>query len=85
MMSAQMMWRCGLHFGVTWWQVRQVLCTIHMPLHVTWPRRGSQLLPCASVVVGVNVLGRLPSLSGSSNRRWLSVGLEAHGIEGGWC
>ena len=62
MMSAQMMWRCGVHFGVTLWQVRQVLRTIHMPLQVTWRRRGSQLLLCATVVVGVNVLGRLPSL-----------------------
>ena len=56
MNSAQMMWRCGLHFGVTLWQVRQVLCTIHMPLRVTWPRRGGQLLVCASVVPGVNML-----------------------------
>ena len=51
-----------------------MLCTIHMPLHVFWRRRGSQLLLCASVVVGVNVLGRLPRLSGCSSPRWLSVG-----------
>ena len=35
---------------------------------------GPQLLPCASVVVGVNVSGGLPSLSGCSSPRWLSVG-----------
>ena len=74
MMGAQMMWRCGLHFGLTLWQVRQVLCTIHMPLHVSWRRRGSQLLLCASVVVGVTVLERLPSLSGCSSPRCWSVG-----------
>ena len=73
-MIAQMMWRCGLHFGVTLWHVQQVLCTIHMPLQVTWLRRGSQLLLCATAVVGANVLGRLPSLSGSSSLRWLNVG-----------
>ena len=74
MMSAQMMWRCGLHFGGTLWQVGQVMCTIHMRLHVSLPRRGSQLSLFATVVVSVNVLGRLPSLSGCSNPRWLSVG-----------
>ena len=74
MMSAQIRWRCGLHFGVTWWRVRPVLCTIRMPLHATWPRRGSQLLLSASAAFGVNVLGRLPSSSGSSSPRWLSVG-----------
>ena len=74
MMSAHMMWRCGLHFGVTWWQVRQVLCTIHMPRHVTSPRRGSQLLLCASVVVGVHVLGRLPNFRVNSSPRSLNVG-----------
>ena len=74
MMSAQMMWRCGLHLGVTLWQVRQVLCTVQMPLHASWRMRGSQLLLCASVVVGVNVSGGPPSLSGCSSARWLSVG-----------
>ena len=74
MMSAPMMWQCGLHFGVTLWQVRQALCTSHMPLHVTWPRRGIQLLLCATVVVGFNVLGRIPILSGSNGPICLSVG-----------
>ena len=74
MMSAHMMWRCGLHFGVTSWQVRQVLCAVQMPLHASWRMRGSQLLLCASVVVGVNVSGGLPNLSGCSSPRWLSVG-----------
>ena len=74
MTSAQMMWRCGLHFGVTWWQVRPVVCTIRKPLRATWPRRGSQLLLYASRVVGVNTPRRLPSSGGSNSRRWLSVG-----------
>ena len=34
----------------------------------------SQVLLCASVVVGVNVSGGLPSLSGCNSLRWLSVG-----------
>ena len=74
MMSAQMMWRCGLHFGGAWWQVHPVLCTIRKPLHATWLRRGSRVLLCASAVVGLNVLRRLPSSSGSSTPRWPSVG-----------
>ena len=79
MMSDHMMWQCGLHFGVTWWQVLLVLCTIRMPLHPTWPRRGSHLSFCASALVGVNVLGRLPSSSGSSGPRWMSGGSTWHG------
>ena len=51
-----------------------MLCTVHMPLHACWRMRDSQLLLCASVVVGVNVSRGLPSLSGCSSPRWLSVG-----------